>query len=91
MKKEDLKKLMSGKPVKVGNKSQITLVESSNGLNFLLEKFEFTNHNGTDMYSCYESYKHIEDAIDFGNRMSSTRRDYSEYDNENFKKYLMRD
>lgn len=56
---EELKKLCSGEPVKIG-KNQISIDD----IYFIVEKFEFVDKQFGDQFSVVDGFRLLEDAID---------------------------
>ena len=68
--------MLNGSTVKVGNyNNQIFL----DGDYFCVEKFEYTDSNGVDIFSVYNSYANIEDALKFASIVNENKIHYLEY------------
>jgi hypothetical protein len=75
MNKDDLQRLLNGETIQVGTyNNRIALVDGV----FCLEKFECKDYHDEDMFSFYDSYENIEDAIKYANIVNPRRPDYIE-------------
>ena len=59
--------------IKLHNKNQIfpeSVLDENTEIIWVLEQYEFTDHNGTDMFSVFDGFHLLEDAISIGMRLN---------------------
>jgi len=67
--------------IKLHNKNQIFAesvfdeIKQINDVIWILEQYEYTEHDGTDMFSVFDGFHLLEDAINIGMRLNDSTRE----------------